>query len=218
MRQMPGSSSGGLSCFGLRTSAAGLGAGVAGRETVLTGGADGSEGAGVAVAVGTGLGAGRAGAGCVGPPTGFAEAGGGTVGFGAAPPAGFAEAIGGSVRAPPPAGLADVMGGRVLLGVSFVPSSEVFFTSFSSAISIPLRDVRCERSLDNVMMFVMKKKSVRRNRVVCRLQNCGSEKQKNSQHELRKISVFFYAAWSIAYGGVYNNSIRTQIQYSVPLK
>ncbi len=190
MRQIPGSSSGGLSCLGLRTSAAGLGTEPAARATVPTGGADGSEGAGVAVAVGTGFGAGRAGDACDCMPAGFAEAGGGRVGFGVAPPAGFAEVRGGNVREPPLAGFADVMGGRVFLAVSFVPSSALFFTSCSSAISIPLRSVLRECLLDNVLMFVVKKKGVRGNNVVRGWQQRECEKKKNSQHELRKISSF----------------------------
>lgn len=138
MRQIPWSFSGGLSCLGFLTSAAGRAGETRGTPA---GGAEGSERAGVAVAVGTGLGAGRAAA--VGG-AGFADAIVG--GLDGAPPTGRDELRGGNPFAPP-AGFADVMGGRVRFDSSAGCWSVGLVTSLSSAIVLPLRSTRTHASL-----------------------------------------------------------------------
>ncbi len=135
MRQMPWSSSGGLSWRAFLTSVVAFVAGV----TRGAGGATDCVAKSDAVIAGGGA---LAGAGLVADatPAGFADESGGNPGF--APPAGRAELIGGNGFAAPPTGLADEIGGRGLRGACSFFSSEPDVISFSSAMNLPLRKFR----------------------------------------------------------------------------
>ncbi len=120
---MPGSFSGGLSCFGLRTSGCLAGAG---------------RGAGVET-----RGFGVLSSACIGCAGDCVAAGAAALGAGAetgldAPPDGLADAIGGNDFAAPPTGRDDDNGGSDFFGVEL--SGSCFFISCSSAIDLPLRN------------------------------------------------------------------------------